>query len=43
VHERLLNAPIKNLPWGNITTQETGHYKLMIMESSAAFWLKAKG
>jgi len=42
VYERLLKAPIKNLLWGKITTQETGHYKLMIMEPSAAFWLKAK-
>jgi len=43
VYERLLNALIKNLLWGNFTTQETHHYKLIIMEPSAAFWLKAKG
>jgi len=43
VHERLLKAPIKNLLWGNFTTQETGHYKLIIMEPSAAFWLTANG
>jgi len=42
VYERLLKAPIKNLLCGNITTQETSP-KLIIMEPSAAFWLKAKG
>jgi len=36
VYERLLKAPIKNLLWGKITTQETDHIMPIITEPSAA-------